>query len=134
MRDYVPYYVQLFNSLQIRKTLMLKNSSIKSNARKRFSSDSRLNISIDSKMKFYEAIQKVFSKLTFLVHHDRTRQLYVDVDASHERDFGATVYHVKNDKKIFTKKNIQSISFLSKVLTSAEIRYWFIELETVDLI
>ena len=134
MRDYVSYYAQLSNSLQIRKTLMLKDSSIKSNARKRFSSDSRLDISIDSETKSYEIIQKVFFKLTFLVHHDRTRQLYADVDASHERDFEATVYHVKNDKKIFTKENIQSISFLSKILTPTEIKYWLIELETTDLV
>ena len=134
MRDFVSYYVQLSNSLQIRKILMLKNSSIKNNVRKRFSNDNRLNIFIDSKMKFYEIIQKIFFKFTFLIHHDRTRQLYVDVDASHERDFETIVYHVKNDKKIFTKKNIQSISFFNKILTSTEIKYWFIEFETIDLI
>ena len=35
MRNYVFYYVQLTNSLQIRKTFMLKNLSIKNNIRKR---------------------------------------------------------------------------------------------------
>ena len=73
MRDYVSYYAQLSNSLQIRKILMLKNSSIKNNVRKRFNNDNRLNIFIDSKMKFYEIIQKIFFKFTFLIHHDRTR-------------------------------------------------------------
>ena len=56
MRDYVFYYVQLSNFLQIRKILMLKDSSIKNNVRKRFNNNNRLNIFIDSKMKFYEII------------------------------------------------------------------------------
>ena len=123
MRNYVSYYAQLTNSLQIRKILILKNSSIKSNVRKRFNNDARLNIFIESKIIFYQIIQKFFFKSTFLVYHDKTRQLFVDVNASHERDFDVIVFHVKNNKKNFIKNNIESILFLNKILTSIEIKY-----------
>ena len=66
MRNYVFYYVQLTNSLQIRKILILKNSSTKNNARKRFSNNNRLNIFIEIEIIFYKAIQFFFSNLYFL--------------------------------------------------------------------
>ena len=123
MRNYVSYYAQLTNSLQIRKILMLKNSSIKNNIRKRFNNDVRLNIFIESKIIFYQIIQIFFFKSTFFVYHDKTRQLYVDVNAFYEHDFDVIVFHVKNDKKKFIKNNIESILFLNKMLTSIEIKY-----------
>ena len=97
---------------------MLKNSSIKNNIRKRFNNDARLNILIESKI-----IQIFFFKSTFFVYHDKTRQLYVDVNAFYERDFDVIVFHVKNNKKVFIKNNIESILFFSKMLTSIEIKY-----------
>lgn len=112
MRNYVPYYAQLSNPLQIRKTLLLKNLPVKGAARKRYSSGTRLDIPTESERSSYQAIQEVFSKPTFLVHHDRTRQLYADVDASHERGFGGTVFHVKGDKEVFAKEDIEPILFL----------------------
>ena len=133
MRNYVSYYAQLTNSLQIRKILILKNSSIKSNVRKRFNNDARLNIFIESKIIFYQIIQKYFFKSIFLVYHDKTRQLYINVNAFYERDFDVIVFHVKNDKKIFIKNDIESILFLNKMLTSIEIKYWFTKLKIVEL-
>ena len=102
---------------------MLKSFSVKNNARKRFSNDIRLNIFINFKIVFYEIIQKFFFKLIFLIYHDKTRQLYVDVNAFHERDFDVTIFYVKNDKKMFIKKNIEFILFFNKILTSIEIKY-----------
>ena len=134
MRNYVFYYAQLSNSLQARKTLMLRELLIKGNVRKRFSAGSRLNIFINVERLFYETFQKMFNKFTFLIHHDFARQLYADVDVLHERDFGVTVYHVKKEKITYSKKDIELILFLSKVLISAEFRYWLIELKTADLI
>ena len=134
IRNYVSYYVQLTNSLQIRKTFILKNFFVKSNARKRFNNDICLNIFIDFEIVFYEIIQKVFFKLIFFVHHNKTRQLYVDINASHERDFDVTIFHVKNNQKVFIKDNIEFILFLNKIFTSIEIKYWFTKLKIVDLI
>ena len=123
MRNYVSYYAQLSNSFQIRKILILKNFSIKSNARKRFSNNARLNIFIESKIELYKIIQKIFFKSTFLVYHDRTRQLYIDVNISHERDFDVIVFHVKNNKNFFIKDDIKFILFLNKILISIEFKY-----------
>ena len=55
------------------------------------------------------------------------------MNTSYERDFDVIVFHVKNDKKIFIKDDIESILFLSKILTSIEFKYWSIELKTIDL-
>ena len=123
MKNYVFYYAQLSNSLQIKKTLMLREFSIKNNVRKRFNINSRLNIFINVKCLFYEVLQKIFNKFIFLIHHDFVRQFYVDVDASHERDFEVIVYHVKKEKITYNKKDIELILFFSKILISVEFRY-----------
>ena len=102
---------------------MLRESSIKDNVKKRFSASNRLNISINVEHLFYEALQKMFNKFTFLIHHNFVQQFYADVDVSHERDFGITVYHVKKKKTTYNKKDIELILFLSKILISTESRY-----------
>ena len=113
---------------------MLKNSLMKNNTRKRFSNNNRLNIFIEIEIVFYKTIQNFFFKFTFFVHYNRTRQLYVDINAFHERDFDVTIFHVKNDKKIFIKNNIEFILFFNKIFTLIEIKYWFTKLKIVDLI
>ena len=134
MKNYVSYYAQLSNSFQTKKTLMLREFSIKSNIRKRFNANSCLNIFINVERLFYKIFQKMFNKFIFLIHHDFARQFYVDVDVSHERDFEIIVYHVKKEKITYNKKDIEFILFFNKILISAEFRYWSIELKTADLI
>ena len=107
----------------MKKTLMLREFSIKDNVKKRFNASSRLNIFINVECLFYKTFQKMFSKFIFLIHHDFARQLYVDVDVLHKRDFEIIVYHVKKEKITYNKKDIELILFFSKVLTSAEFRY-----------
>ena len=137
MRNYVSYYAQLSNLFQIRKINMLRSSSINDdNARKRFNASSRFDIFTEAEQQFYKALQEVFNKFIFLIHHDFARQLYADVNASHERDFEVIVYHVKNDKSPdnYIKQDIELILFLSKIFISAESRYWSIELKTAGFI
>ena len=134
MRNYVLYYVQFFNSLQIRKIFMFKNSSTKDTTRKRFNNNFRLNISFESELKSYQNIQKVFFISIMLIYHDRTRQLYVDVNALHEREFDTTIFHVKNDKKDFFKENIELILFLNKIFTSTKTKYWSTELKIANFV
>ena len=102
---------------------MLREFSIKNNVKKRFSANNRLNIFINVKHLFYEVFQKMFNKFTFLIHHNLVRQFYINVNASHKRDFEIIVYHVKNEKFTYNKKNIEFILFLSKILTSTEFHY-----------
>ena len=59
------------------------------------------------------------------MYHDFTRQLYVNVNVSHERDFNVIVYHNKDEKSFnnYDKKNIKFILFFNKIFISTEIRY-----------
>ena len=41
----------------------------------------------------FESLRKVFSKPSFLTHHDETRIIYVMMDASKEFGFGGIVFH-----------------------------------------
>ena len=134
MRNYVFYYAQLTNSLQIRKTLMLKNSFVKSNTRKRFNNDNCLNIFIEIEIVFYKTIQIFFFKFIFFVYYNRTRQLYVNINAFYKHDFDVIIFHVKNNKKMFIKNDIEFILFLNKIFTLIEIKYSFTKLKIVDLI
>ena len=113
---------------------MLRKFLIKNNVKKRFNINNRFNIFIDVERLFYEIFQKMFNKFIFLIHHNFAQQFYVDVDVSHERNFKIIIYHVKKEKITYNKKNIKLILFLSKILISAESRYWLIKLKLIDLI
>ena len=57
------------------------------------------------------------------------------MDASKQRGFGVTVYHVKGEPGLhFSKKDIEPILSLSKVLNNADKGYWLTELEVACLI
>jgi hypothetical protein len=59
------------------------------------------------------------------------------VNISKKRDIEAMIFHVKKDFEkeiIFNRFDIQSIMFLSKILTNAESRYWSTELKMIDVV
>jgi hypothetical protein len=131
LRDYVVWYAQRAKSLQQRKIMLLKKSSQKRSARKIFSCKIMFQF-IDREIKSFELVQSVFKNSRFLTHFDLVRQFLIDVDAFKD-GFEAFVYHVRREDR--TKLTaIESIVFLSKILTSAEKRYWFIELEIVVVV
>ena len=158
LRMYVPYYAQIVEPLQQRKTSMLRTAPQKGNARKAFSKGARIDVPSQRELDAFNMLQDVFRKPTFLTHHDPKRQLYVDVDASKRFGFGAIVYHVKDkvdsqpqakgavndnsqypsqkdkDKTGVRRSDIEPILFLSKCLIPAETRYWPTELEVAGLV
>ena len=142
LREYVSHYVDVFKSLQMRKTKLLRDDSVAESARKVYSNKTRLNHSIEAKIKTFNTLQILLSKLFYLIHANTKRSLYVDLDASKEFDFDAMIYHVKEIwlRKTFSKAEyssriaIESILFLSRLLTLVETRYWSIELELVDIV
>jgi hypothetical protein len=82
-------------------------------------------------------LQKNLIKITLLFHFDKEKWLWIDLDESKKFDFEVIVFHVMKEflKKIWsTKDDIQSIMFLSRLLTSVERNYWSIELKTAELI
>ncbi len=88
----------------------------------------------------FDTLQSLLSKPTYLVHFSNSKVLYIDLDASKEFGFGAMIYHV--DEKAHTGMNtayparntIQPIMFLSRLLKSAETRYWPTELELAGMV
>ena len=146
LRSYVTYYAQKTLTFQQRKIRLLKDDSIKERQRKIYSQKIVINDVIETKIDSFNQLQFAFNRLTFLVHYNRFRQLYIDVDASKERDLNIMIYHIKirknkNENSIFRddfvsfdKLDIESILFLNKILSSIEKRYWSIELKMIVLI
>ena len=142
LREYISHYVDVFKSLQTRKTKLLRDDFVADSARKIYSSKTRLNHFIEAKIKAFNTLQALLSKLSYLIHASTKRSLYVDLDTSKEFDFDVIIYHVKESwlRKTFSKveyssrEAIESILFLNRLLILVETRYWLIELELVDIV
>ena len=137
LRNYIIWYAQKAESLQIRKTLLFRNSSTnKERQRKMYSIKTILKKSFESELKIYRQLQKVFRKIILLIHHDFTRVTYINVDVFKRRDFDVVIYHLKfeTDSNHFKHEKIESILFFSRMLTSIEKRYWSTKLKMTELI
>ncbi len=135
LRNYVAWYAQKIESLQQRKILLLKNSSSqREHARKAYVDRIIIDNRTTRKEKSFEMIQKTFKNSRFLTHFKIIRQFLIDVNAF-KKEFEVFVYHIKKNWKDMTKSTtIESIVFLSKILTSAKKRYWSTELEVVVVV
>jgi hypothetical protein len=134
-RDKVYFFVDVFKSLQELKINLYKDF-LKENRRKEFINRTRI-IFINKKMISFLLLQENFIKTILLVHFDKIKWLWIDLDEFKEFEFEIIVFHVikKFSKETWSTKNdIQSIMFLSRLLTSAERNYWSTELETTKLI
>ncbi len=127
LRDYVAWYAQKAKPLQQRKTLLLKSSSSQKDfVRKAYFSKTSFQF-FDRELRSFELIQEVFKNSRFLTHFNLIRQFLIDVNVF-KNEFEAFAYHLKRED--MTKSTaIESIVFLSKILTSAEKRYWSTELK-----
>src|SRR5437667_401480 len=74
--------------------------------------------------------EKTFDDLNFLHHQNPNQCLYIDLNASKQHGFDVMIYHMQNDHDSLldhtvkeNQQKIESILFLSKLLTDAEIRY-----------
>ena len=136
-REYIEDYATKSKSLQERKTNLLKKAFLFERARKTFTSKTRLFSSIFNKIEFFRILQKHFSSFFFLNYFNHTRQLYIDFDASKKNEINAMIYHVSSTvshEEYSQRTKIQSILFLSRLLSSARIRYWSTELKIVELV
>ena len=146
LRNYVTYYVQKTLTFQLRKIRFFKNVFVKKRQRKMHNQRTIINDVIESKIDSFNQLQFLFNRFTFLIHYNRIRQFYINVDASKERDLNIMIYHVKirknknensifkNDFALFDKFDVKFILFLNKILSSIEKRYWSIELKIIALI
>src|SRR6266480_7557854 len=121
------YYAQVSELLQDRKTALLCNDSMSDQARKNYSKKTYIINASDLEKKSFKVIQKTFDDLNFLHYQNSNQCLYINLDVSKQYEFDVTVYHMLNDDNDLldhtVKENcqkIQSILFLSKLLTDAE--------------
>ena len=135
LRNYIPYYAQLAEPLQRAKTEKLKKAPHGKQSRAHFTSSTQVEDSpllLDA----FNALQKEFAKPSLLHHYDKTRPVYIHLDASKERGFGVMVAHLEGDAVTGDppRRKTQPILFLSKSLSSAERKYWPTELEIACLV
>ena len=133
---YVSFYAHISESLQRRKTLLLKNEFKQRFQKKIFSKRTMLNETTNQKYEVYEQLQHIFNQSSFLIHFDSNKSIYIDVNASKRKNFDVMIFHVKNDSsnEFICRTNVQSIMFLNKQLSDAESRYWPIELKMIGVI
>ena len=135
----ISHYAQRASSLQKKKILLIRTIFV--NKKKNFV---KKKISINIKYEFNELkiiafknLQKIFISLIFLIHYNKLRQLYVDLNAFKQWDFAAMIYHVLNNSLndiTFSRIAMQFIMFLNKCFNDVEKNYWFIELKIIDII
>ena len=140
-RDYIRNYVMKFESLQNKKTTLLKDSLKLENARKTFAIKIMFSKSTNDELNSFHEIQKNFSQSKFLRHFNSFRQLFVNLN-TFDKDIDVMIYYINqktnfditNTIKFSSRKSIELILFLSRLLNTAESRYWFTKLEVTDLI
>ena len=118
---------------------MLKSSFKFDNVRKTYSNRIRFDNASSLKIEFFRILQSLLFKSSYLIHHDNQRQTFVDFDVNKKFELNVIIYHVKsfanwNDIDYSFRKSIELILFLNRLLTSAETRYWSIELKLVDIV
>ena len=137
LRQYIFYYAQIFESLQQRKIIFLKNDFAKKNLKKKIFKNFFFDESIDAKHQAYEYLQFRFNKSSFLTYFNANKSFFIDVNVLKKRKFGVMIFHVQNNfekKSIFLKNEIQSIMFLNKQLFVAKIKSWLTKLEIAKII
>lgn len=158
LRNSIPRYAQRAQPLQERKTALTQamisetpatiteaapdgSEAATTKAKKQLTGPTRKRKSLqlrydptEQEVTAFRDLQESFRAPTFLAHFDRKRKLYIDIDASKVWGFAAMVYHVKGEKGILSKADVQPILFLSKSINAAERNYWPTELEVAAIV
>ena len=141
MRDYIIHYVDIFKSLQNKKTKLLRHESIVDNARRAYSSKIRVFNSTKAKLKSFRIFQKLLFMFFFLIHVNIKRQLFIDLNVNKKFDIKIMLYYVKkiyfqNFKLeiFFSKYVIKSILFLNRFISSTKFKYWSTKLKIIDIV
>src|SRR5437762_14119602 len=103
--------------------ILLRDALKTKKTQKSFASRIQLTEVTNDKILAFNYLQEVFQKLTFLVHFNTERRLYIDLDMSKVYKFKVVAYHTASDPRKsedISKLKIQLILFLSKALTEAE--------------
>ena len=138
LRSSIPRYAQLAQPLQERKTMLTKGLGAGAGpARKRSATKVLFYAPTEAEVGAFRKLQEAFASPSFLAHYDRTRPLFVDLDASKSFGFAAMIYHIKQDvirSPKVARTDVQPIMFLSRCLNTAERNYWPTELEVAGIV
>ena len=137
LRSSISRYAQRVQSLQKRKITLTKNVTVNEFARKRQTIKTQLYDLTHEKRVVFRNLQIAFASSTFLIHFDRKRRLYVDLNVSKQWDFATIIYHVLNDSSndvTYSRTIIQSIMFLNRCLNDVEKNYWSTELKVTNIV
>ena len=107
---------------------MLKSSLNKDEIRKFFNNRILFKNFILEEINFFEQLQKVFNRIIYLVHFNKQRILYINVNAFKKRDFEVIIYYFKKDfieSKTSSLKNkeMKSIMFINKNFLQTKQKY-----------
>ena len=132
------YYAQKAKSLQNRKIRLLQNELIKDATRKRHARNVILNELTFVEINSFQQLQNNLNKSTFLIHFDKIKRFYINIDVSQKRDYEVMIYYVKKNMKkrnhSFIRNNVLLIMFLSKILSKMKTRYWLTKLKMIALV
>lgn len=145
LRTMIPYYAQISEPLQLRKTAMLakarKTGRIPTgnkNKRQAFTRSATFDPTPEE-LKSFKDLQTFLCDKLRLYHMDPRKKLFLQIDGSLQRGFGVMLFQLKADSQ-WTKGQpipstaIQPIMFLSRCLTRAELNYGPSELEVCCLV
>ena len=116
LRDYIAHYVDIFKSLQNKKTEFLRNEFIAKNVKRVYFSKTRVQHFTTKKLISFDVLQIVLTIFFYLVHSNFKRQLFIDLNVNKKFDFDIMLYYVKKfffeSNKYFFRHVIKSIFFL----------------------
>jgi len=145
LRNLIPYYAQISEPLQKRKTAMLAQGRavgrvVPGNPGKRqaYTRSARIDPS-PQELASFEELQRIICEKLMTHHPNPDKQLFLQLDGSIQRGFGVMVYHLKDGCKwepgrTIPSTDIEPVMFLSRCLTQAELKYGSSELEVACLV
>ncbi|VZH91969.1 unnamed protein product [Fusarium fujikuroi] len=145
IRHLIPYYAKIMEPLQKRKVALLAEGRrtdkiVDGNRgkRKSYTKNTYYDPTPAEKIAF-QTIQEQIASGRGLVHLDPKKRLFLQLDASIQRGFGAVLYHVKDgyiwkEGTQIPSNVVMPICFISRTLSGAETRYGPTELEMAALV
>ncbi len=127
LRQYVAYYAQKTQILQDKKTKLLQNAFSKENFRQQHSRKTIVDNSSNAKINLFNQFQSTFNRSIFLIHFEKIKILYINVNTLKKREFEVIMYYIKIERKLSatfsTRNEIEFIMFFNKMLFFVESKY-----------
>ena len=121
------------------KIELLREEFVAENVRKVFFRNIKIKNSTFKKIAFFELLQFLLTKFFYLIYVDFKKKLFIDFDFSKEFDFVDMIYYIKkfvnwNGKNYSSRKTIEFILFLNRLLIDVETKYWFTKLKLASIV